>query len=274
MCRKFLQVCSLDKIESRFQVRINQNTLPISESYAVSGGDFAYVITSEKPNEIQVMKFGMTPFWAKTPMDLINARAEGEKNHDNDPYYIGANSIFLKAAFKKPIQSQRCLVIAEAYYEWSALKKPYLVFLQNKERPFGFAGVYDRWKNPDTGDILTAFAIITTTANDLLQTIGVKRMPVILNKSNEKEWIKSTKHLSEVLGMLNQFPVDQMNAYPISDLVDDPEINDITMLKPIGDKLQADFEFPTRIIRPYRMHKEKTQSDVPWFNRANGAPKN
>ena len=79
---------------------------------------------------------------------------------------------------------------------------------------------------------------------------------------------------SEVLGMLNQFPVDQMNAYPISDLVDDPEINDITMLKPIGDKLQADFEFPTRIIRPYRMHKEKTQTDVPWFNRVNEANKN
>ncbi len=74
--------------------------------------------------------------------------------------------------------------------------------------------------------------------------------------------------------MLNQFPVDQMNAYPVSDLVDNPEINDIAMLKPIGEKLQADFEFPTRIIRPYRMHKEKTQTDVPWFNRVNGANKN
>ena len=101
------------------------------------------------------------------------------------------------------------------------------MYLQNKERPFAFAGVYDRWKNPETGQFTIGFAIITTTANDLLQSIGVKRMPVILTKSNEKEWIKSTRHLSEVLGMLNQFPVDQMNAYPISDLVDYPEINDI-----------------------------------------------
>jgi len=119
------------------------------------------------------------------------------------------------------------LVIADAYYEWSALKKPYLVFLQNKERPFAFAGLYDRWKNPETGEMVTSFAIITTTANDMLQSIGVKRMPVILAKFNEKDWIKSTKHLSEVLGMLNQFPVDQMNAYPVSDLVDNPDINDI-----------------------------------------------
>lgn len=176
------------------------------------------------------MKFGMTPFWAKSAMNLINARSEGDKNKNDDPYYNGANSIFLKPAFKKPIQSQRCLIIADAYYEWSTLKKPYLVFLQNKERPFAFAGVYDRWKNPETGEMLIAFAIITTTANELLQSIGIKRIPVILTRSNEKEWIKSTKHLSEVLGMLNQFPSELMNAYPTSDLVNDPVENDISMI--------------------------------------------
>jgi len=74
--------------------------------------------------------------------------------------------------------------------------------------------------------------------------------------------------------MLNQFPIDRMNAYPISDLADNPDINDISMLKQIGEKLQTDFEFPSRIARPYRMHKEKTQSDVSWFNRANGSTKN
>lgn len=272
MCRKFVLVSNLDKIENRFQVRINPNTLPIPESFSVAGVNSSYVITSENPHEIQVMKFGMTPLWAKTPMDFINARAEGDKNKNDDPYYNGANSIFLKPAFKKPIQSQRCLVIADAYYEWSALKKPYLVFLQNKERPFAFAGLYDGWKNPETGEMIAAFAIITTTANDLLQSIGVKRMPVILTKSNEKEWIKSTRHLSEILGMLNPFLSDQMNAYPVSDLVNNPEINDISMLNPIGEKLQVDFEFPTRIIRPYRMHKEKPHSDVPWIERQNIQP--
>jgi len=272
MCRKFVLVSNLDKIEKRFQVRINPNTLPIPESFSVSGGASSYVITSENPHEIQTMKFGMTPFWAKTPMDLINARAEGDKNKNDDPYYCGANSIFLKAAFKKPIQSQRCLIIADAYFEWSALKKPHLVYLQHKERPFAFAGVYDRWKDPGTGKVITGFAIVTTTANELLQSIGIKRMPVILTKSNEKEWIKSTRHLSEVLGMLNQFPVDQMNAYPVSDLVDNPGINDISMISPIGEKLQADFEYTSRIPRPYRMHKEKTPSDTPWFQNQQNQP--
>lgn len=140
-----------------------------------------------------------------------------------------------------------------------------MVFLQNKERPFGFAGVFDRWKNPARGEILTSFSIITTTANSVLQTIGVKRMPVILSKSNETDWIKSSRHLSDVLRMLVPFPSDKMNSYPVSEMVNNPEANNISMLNPIGEKLQSDFEFPTRIIRPYRMHKEKPHSDTPWY---------
>jgi putative SOS response-associated peptidase YedK len=264
MCRKFVLVSSLEKIETRFQVHINPHTLPIPASYAVCGGDSSYVITSENPYEIQVMKFGMTPYWAKAPMELINARAEGEKNQVNDPYYNGSNAIFLKAAFKKPIQSQRCLVLAEAYYEWSSLKKPYLVYLRDKERPLGFAGVFDRWKDPVSGEMLVSFAIITTTANSLLQSIGVKRMPVILTRSNGADWIKSTRHLSEVLKMLNPFPPEMMNAFPVSDRIETSGTNNVSLVNPIGEKLQSEVQ-PTYLKRPYRMHNEKLHSDTPWF---------
>jgi len=264
MCRKFVLVSSLEVIEKRFQVHINPHSLPIPGSFRVSGGDSSFVISSENPYEIQVMRFGMTPYWAKAPMELINARAEGDKNMQNEPDYSGSNAIFLKAAFKKPIQSQRCLVLADAYYEWSTLKKPYLVYLQNKERPFGFAGVHDQWKNPETGELVSSFAIITTTANELLQEIGVKRMPVILSRSHGADWIKSSRHLSEVLRKLNPYPFELMNAYPVSDLVERPDENCAQLVQPIGEKLLREEKFVIE-RRPYRMHKQKTQSDVPWF---------
>ena len=265
MCRKYILLSNLAKVENRFGVRLNQNTHVIPELYCVSPGDTSYVITSEEPLELQVFKFGMTPYWAKSPMDLINARAEGDKNHNNDPHYNGANSIFLKRAFMKPIQSQRCMIIADAYYEWSSDKKPYLVYLQNKERPFAFAGVYDRWENPESRVVTVSYSIITTTANRLLQSIGVKRMPVILSLGYEKEWIKSSKHLSEVLGMLNQFAPDKMNAYPVSDLVNTPGENTISMITPIGEKLQIEEQQPTRIISLYHYgNKVKHPPDGKW----------
>jgi len=89
-------------------------------------------------------------------------------------------------------------VIADAYYEWSDQNKPYLVFLQNKNRPFAFAGIYDHWQNPESKEIVTSFAIITTTANSLLQSIGVKRMPIILSRHDEAVWVKSSAHLLEI----------------------------------------------------------------------------
>jgi len=97
------------------QLRSDQNQEEIPKSFAVSGGQNVYVITSEHP----IFTFGMTPYFASKPMDLLTARVEGNKNRTDDPGYNGSKSIFLQAAFKKPIQSQRCIV-ADAYYEWSA----------------------------------------------------------------------------------------------------------------------------------------------------------
>jgi putative SOS response-associated peptidase YedK len=141
MCKKFVLASELEKIEIRFNVHINPNVVPIPKLYSISTGDCCYVITNENPHELKILKFGITPFYAIHPMDLINARSEGDKNMKNDPCYNGSMAIFLQTAFKKPIQSQRCLVIADAYYEWSDRNKPYLVYLQNKNRPFAFAGI-------------------------------------------------------------------------------------------------------------------------------------
>ena len=102
---------STDKILSRFSLSLNEYTNPIKSACTIVKGTKGYIITSESDRELRRMKFGLTPHWAKTPMDILTARAEGDKNLDNDPYYNGPNSIFLKPAFKKAIQHYRCLVV-------------------------------------------------------------------------------------------------------------------------------------------------------------------
>jgi len=253
----------LKRIEPRFNAKLGPNTPEIPKLYAASEGDESYVITCVDPHLIQVFKFGMTPFFAHQPMNLINARAEGDKNSSNDPGYNGSNAIFLKPAFRKPIQFQRCLVIADAYYEWSDQSKPYLVYLQNKKRPFAFAGLYDEWKNPDTKETVFSFTIITTTANPLLQSIGVKRMPVILSRSEEIDWIKASNHLSKALRVLNAYPYEKMNAYPVSEKVNWMCNNDPSMLDPTGEKLLK--EVSIQPLQQRRYHKEKPIPEIPWF---------
>ncbi len=265
MCCKFVLVSNLQTIETRFNVRFGQNQEEIPKSFAVSGGQNACVITSEHPNTLVVFTFGMTPYFVSKPMNLLTARVEGNKNCKDDPCYNGSKSIFLQAAFKKPIQSQRCIVIADAYYEWSASNRPYLVFLQNKNRPFGFAAIYDQWQNPETKEITTSFAIITTTSNSMLQGIGVKRMPVILSKSDENEWVNPSSRLSDVLRFLVPYPSEKMNAYPVSHLVNEPEMNHPDMLNPTGEKLRQE-AVSTPAKQGYQVHKTKSKQETPWFN--------
>ncbi len=260
MCRKFVIVSEFEKIERRFNVSLSPNIEPLAKHYAVSSGDKCYVITCEDPKLLQEFTFGMTPFYASDPMNLITARAEGDKNGNNDPNYNGSRSIFLKTPFKKPIYSQRCLVIADAWYEWTPRKKPFLFHLINKNRPFAFAGIYDYWKNPDTNEITTSFSIITTVANPLIQSIGIKRLPVILSKIHEQAWIKSSNHLSDVLVLLNPYPAEEISCYPVSDRVNSPGANDPSLLNPFEEKPPINSN-TTFVLRSHRQPKQKGDPD-------------
>jgi len=84
-----------------------------------------------------------------------------------------------------------------------------------------------RYENSGTREFIISFAFITTVANSLLQSIGVKRIPVILSKSNETLWIKASSHLSDVLSLLV--------PYPVCESVNTHGVNDPSMANPIGD---------------------------------------
>lgn len=227
-----------EAIESKFA--IPPQSIIVENNYNISPGQLAPVITNEKPYEIQLFKFGLTPFWAKSEMNLFNARAEGDYNAEDNPTFRGAAGIILKKAFRKPIRSQRCIVIASAFIEGSAalgLQKPYLIYLRNHQNPFAIAGIWDTWMNPKTGFKENSFCIITTTANSLLRQIGNPRMPVILTDSEAKRWINSETSLSRITSMLNHYDSKLMNAYPIDPKIKNPLENDKQMIQPIGDRL-------------------------------------
>ena len=86
MCGRYILVQKLELIEKRFNVSTPQG-VEWKPAYNISPGQLAPVITSDHPKELQLFRFGMTPFWAKKPMYMINARAEGDHNKEDDPNY-------------------------------------------------------------------------------------------------------------------------------------------------------------------------------------------
>lgn len=86
--------------------------------------------------------FGLTGIDKKNIVKTL-LRSEGDRNLSNDFHYTGSMSIFLKYPFKQLLRQQRCLVLVDAFI-MSDNGKAYLVYLRNKNRPFAFAGIWNK----------------------------------------------------------------------------------------------------------------------------------
>jgi putative SOS response-associated peptidase YedK len=140
-------------------------------------------------------------------------------------FFINArNDSMIKPTWKKMIQEQRCLILADGFYEWqkqpdSKLKVPYRFELANKG-PFAFAGLY-QYELDNNGSKIPHSVIITTTPNEVVENVH-NRMPVILTPESEKDWLNPDISTEEAINLLRPYPAIEMVSYPISTLVNSP----------------------------------------------------
>ena len=226
----FILASNFKRIESRFSMAKLPEHVKFIPSYNTVPGNHSYVINNNQTKEILSFEFGLKVNGAIIPF----VRAEGDRNMSDEPNYSGSKAIFLKPEFNRLIRYQRCLVLADAFVVGIENGNPHLVHLRGKQRPFSFAGIWDRTRDENTGDNFYSFAIITCVANPLVQKLGYKRMPVILFNEYESTWLRTSAQLSDILSMLSPYPVSLMNAYPISTKIADKTLNDISLVQPIG----------------------------------------
>jgi len=227
----FVLASNLKRIQSRHpQVELPEPENYIS-NYNIKPGDSSWIITNESPRLLQQFDFGLKGFRSVQPF----LRAEGNRNPDNDPNYSGSNAIFLQPGINKLIRFRRCLVLADAFITGKP-DSPYLVYLRNKKRPFCFAGIWNHTKSKETGADVFSFAIITTVANPFVASLGAVRMPVILEPDDEHRWLKPTASLSNILHLLYPYPVEKINAYPVSPISGEAP-NNASLIQPKGKPL-------------------------------------
>ncbi|NNC82351.1 MAG: SOS response-associated peptidase [Flavobacteriales bacterium] len=249
MCGRYILVTKVTEVEKRFNVKADPSVHKLFvPDVNIGPGGQGLVITDAEPRELQMMTFGFTPFWSKKRMYIFNARAEGDRNKENDMQYTGAREIFKKPMFRHAIRGKRCLIIADGFLEGpekEKLSKPYVVYLKDKVRPFAFAGLWDEWVNKETGEVIRGFAIITTVSNSVTAAIKHHRSPVIIQPGAESQWLDPEAELSEILQMLDPYPGDLMNAYPVDPAIKHPRAKGIELITPIGERLfeEHDYEF-------------------------------
>lgn len=216
MCGRYSFAQLSEEVEKRFKIHVDGNTY-VAKYNSVPGQKLG-VITNLQPQKLNHFHWGLLPPWAKDARmayQMINARGE---------------SLEEKPAFKEAYSSKRCLVPADGFYEWKKLNKqkiPYHIRLKSQEM-FAFAGLWEEWKDVE-GKIKNTFTIITTEANELMKPLH-HRMPVILPKHVEREWLENS-NIKDLQLMLQPFDRQKMEAYEVSPLVNKAQNEGIELVK-------------------------------------------
>ena len=139
-----------------------------------------------------------------------------------------------KPAFRDALKSRRCLIPADGFYEWARAgktKQPYC-FEVNEGELFAFAGLWDRWKDPN-GQWVKSCSILTTTPNAVTAAVH-DRMPVILDPDSYDLWLDpGMQNVAAASELLKPFDARLMRCYPVSTRINHVA-NDDGMLRTRG----------------------------------------
>jgi len=208
---------ALDEIMERL---VPMTNLPLHHSKGFDHPDLL-IYTNEDPYFPMVSTWGLVPEYEEERFPSMNhcLNARGE-------------TIFKLDSFKESAKTKRCLIYVDGFYEHHHHNnKTYQFFIHNKNsEPYCLAGLWSIWKDYNTGGLWNTFAIVTTKPNPLLEVLHNNpkakgpRMPVILPKESEDEWImpydepnweKQKSHLKE---LIKPYSHEEMDYYTVNRL--------------------------------------------------------
>jgi putative SOS response-associated peptidase YedK len=129
------------------------------------------------------------------------------------------------------------LIPATGFYEWKKndkTKTPYHIYIDGADM-FAFAGIWDSCKNSN-GQVIHTFSIITTEPNELVKQVH-DRMPAILNKAHEEDWLDEAADKEYLHSMLQPYNSELLKMYPVSSLTNSPKNNYKELLLSVEQEL-------------------------------------
>jgi putative SOS response-associated peptidase YedK len=228
MCGRYARKSAQELLAEWFEMDLEQMRWAPTWNAAPQSYQPVVRLSSESgQREAALLRWGLVPSWAKDAhigLKTINARAE---------------EVETKPAFRAALKKRRCLVPADAYYEWqpsgTKTKQPYAIALASGE-PIAFAGLWENWRDAG-GHLLESFTILTTCANERLAAIH-DRMPVIIERSSYERWLDRDERIAPPLDLLHPYAPDRMLAWPVSQRVGKIGNNDASLLVPVRLELE------------------------------------
>lgn len=209
--------------EATRQIRehlVPQTDLPLHHASGFSHPKLL-IYTDHSPDYPAVAAWGLVPHW-------VRDRA-GQRKLWNQTLNARGETIFEKPSFRKAARDHRCILYVDGFYEHHHFKgKTYPFLIYRKDgNPMAFACLYSDWADPETGEVLTTFSIVTTEGNPMMARIHNNpklkgpRMPLILPEALADKWLNPLKDeldLKSLQNLICSFPAEELKAHTVSRL--------------------------------------------------------
>jgi putative SOS response-associated peptidase YedK len=229
MCGRFAQPRSAEELARIFHAR--PATELAGERFNVAPTDeVAAVVEHHGERVVDAFRWGLVPFYAKSARDgarLINARAE---------------TVERSPAFRTAFARHRCIIPADAFYEWRRERNPAtgrvtrsepFAVRRNDGEPLALAGLWSSWRDPDSAARLYTCTILTTDPNELVARIH-DRMPVVLDPADWDAWLAEATPADQLRELLGPAPAEPLDAYAVSPAVNNVRNEGPELLTPLS----------------------------------------
>jgi putative SOS response-associated peptidase YedK len=176
MCGRFTVKATWAELIALYRLTMDAPPHDLRPRYNVCPTDPMDVVTAaEGKREVVIMRWGLIPWWwskrlKELRMATFNARAE---------------TVETKPVFRDAFKRARCLIPMSGYYEWQNTpsgKQPWYFTARDGSPILTAAGLWDEWKNRETGARLKSCTMIITESNGFAAQIH-DRMPAFLTEA-------------------------------------------------------------------------------------------
>ena len=183
------------------------------------------IVARDGARELVEMRWGLVPFWWNKPLKELrlatfNARVE---------------TVTTKPFFREPFKTKRCLMPVSGYFEWQDTpegKRPWYFTARDGSPVLTIAGLWDEWKNKETGERLKSCAMIITRPNEFIAEVH-DRMPVLLQPEQCDQWLSGEMAVDE----LKPAPNHYLQRWAVSKRVNSSKADkdDATLIERVGE---------------------------------------
>ncbi len=182
MCGRFSQAYSWEEIVAFSQpLTVPADRSNLQPRYNIAPTtEVDIIIKTAAGRELRKARWGLVPGWHKGSLKemklaTFNARVE---------------TVDTSGMFKHAFKTRRCIIPASGFFEWTGEKKDRIphYFTAADRDLLGFAGLWENWRNPETGEEIITCTIIVREADEWTAKYH-DRMPSMLLPGDFEAWL-------------------------------------------------------------------------------------